>query len=651
MASRRSVVSNSSAMVARKSASYKRHVSFVHNRKRAASIGRPRLRSQEHHTAPFTLQERYVRDKAQAEAHSQTQEASGSPSIALRDTPQPDELPVVRSRKSPIKGTEDLDARKTRIASHYWKDDARKVSTEMEKMCDEAFNHSPLTSSVPTPMTQVTGIRDSQQTYGSSATSFSVHEDPVPMPIARHSKAREINVHNYQQRPLPKPPSPERMPMSSEHLGSYTQRELAKTRDLLKKRAAESDMSPGYLDEVIAHLDRLMQPSAIRLNEEERRAVSTPDPYPGIPRKDTFDQIMEKGNIGFRSVSEPPKKYKAENREATIRLVDGSQGFLEPISPVKPLTIRKKSGSSTPSAGSPRHTPIQPIFQTAEPRPYYQQGEERRSAGLALLGDASLEAIEEDEDKENFDPADRTREEYLGKPKKRNWFRRHQPVQRSHDTDIAPPPPVKDQWPLTEPQNVAQQAQKRTSGAPSEESQISESKKGSGKGRFFRIFTGKRDSKDSQKSAAGDYDLDDGESVVTEDSTIQYNPKQAYMSGALQNTSHGSVLKRRNKGKHNSTDSQLMPPPPVPRVIVPQHQNWLARFLRIKPAVSVLCFQVSKVRARKEVAGVFREWRKYGMRDIVVDKAAGRVWAKVDVKNCMHKSLISLISSFLPPVL
>ena len=104
------------------------------------------------------------------------------------------------------------------------------------------------------------------------------------------------------------------------------------------------------------------------------------------------------------------------------------------------------------------------------------------------------------------------------------------------------------------------------------------------------------------------------------------------MSGALVNASTQSVF---NHGKNGSRDDNLMPPPPVPRAIQPQHQNWLARFLRIKPAMHVMCFHVSKIRARKEVVGVFKDWRKFGMRDIVVDKAAGRVWARVDVKNCV----------------
>ena len=612
----------------------------MHNRKRSFSGRHPRLRSQEHHTSPFTLQERFLRDQSQS--HAKIKETSISPSESVKEVSPSQDSPVVRSRKSPVK---EHTAKKPKIASHYWKDDARKVSVEIEKLCDDAFNRSPIASSIPTPRTEATGHRFSQNTYSSPATSISVHEDPVPVSMTRHSKARQIEV-DYQQRSLPLPPVTERL-TDSEHLGSYTQRELAKTRDLLKKRATEATMPPGYLDEIIAHLDRLMQPSTIRLREEDRRAVSTPDPKSGIPRGDTFEQILEKNNIGFRSASEPSKKQDTSHTQSTIRVVDPSDS-LKPVSPIKPLNIRKKSESSTPSAGSPRPIVSTERLLTTEEL-YSQQIARPLSAGLALFENPSLDPIDEDEDKENFDPA--TRRTDFPEPKKRKWFRRHQPVQRSRDIDRGRLFPVKgQQQPLSYDHPSDQKIRNRSSDVPSEESQTSEHKKGLSKARFFKIFSSKRNSNEFEKSAGGEYDLGDADSLVTEDSTINYNPHNAYMSGALQNASHNGALKHNAHGKKDSTeDAMMQPPPQIARVIVPQPQNWLARLLRIKPAVNVKCFQVSVVRARKEVAGVFRDWRRHGMRDIVVDKAAGRIWARVDVQNCMRTDSLSVIFNHVPP--
>lgn len=64
------------------------------------------------------------------------------------------------------------------------------------------------------------------------------------------------------------------------------------------------------------------------------------------------------------------------------------------------------------------------------------------------------------------------------------------------------------------------------------------------------------------------------------------------------------------------------------------HQNWLARLFRVKPAMRFLCLQISGRRARQEVTILLREWRKWGMRDIEVDKERNIVFARVGKKNC-----------------
>jgi len=72
---------------------------------------------------------------------------------------------------------------------------------------------------------------------------------------------------------------------------------------------------------------------------------------------------------------------------------------------------------------------------------------------------------------------------------------------------------------------------------------------------------------------------------------------------------------------------------PRTRLIEPQ-QNWLARLFHVKPATRFICFSVSKRRARQEIASLLREWRKYGARDIVVDKERNVVFGRVGPRNC-----------------
>lgn len=71
----------------------------------------------------------------------------------------------------------------------------------------------------------------------------------------------------------------------------------------------------------------------------------------------------------------------------------------------------------------------------------------------------------------------------------------------------------------------------------------------------------------------------------------------------------------------------------VARKIEPR-QNWLARLFRFKPSRRYLCLQMSRRRARQEVAILLREWRKWGIRDVEVDKERNIVFARVGKKNC-----------------
>lgn len=63
-------------------------------------------------------------------------------------------------------------------------------------------------------------------------------------------------------------------------------------------------------------------------------------------------------------------------------------------------------------------------------------------------------------------------------------------------------------------------------------------------------------------------------------------------------------------------------------------QSWLARLFRVKPATSYMCMAISRKRARQEVAILLREWRRYGIRGVQVDKERNIIFARVGAKNC-----------------
>lgn len=71
-------------------------------------------------------------------------------------------------------------------------------------------------------------------------------------------------------------------------------------------------------------------------------------------------------------------------------------------------------------------------------------------------------------------------------------------------------------------------------------------------------------------------------------------------------------------------------------------QNWLARLFRVKPAKRYLCFNMVKRRARQEVAILLRDWRKYGIKDIEVDKERNIIFARVAATNRKFRFLDEL---------
>ncbi|KAI1092796.1 Pkinase-domain-containing protein [Rostrohypoxylon terebratum] len=68
------------------------------------------------------------------------------------------------------------------------------------------------------------------------------------------------------------------------------------------------------------------------------------------------------------------------------------------------------------------------------------------------------------------------------------------------------------------------------------------------------------------------------------------------------------------------------------RNIEPQ-QSWLARLFRVKPETRYLCFSQSQRHTRQELSILLKQWRRYGMRDVVVDRERNLVFARVGKKN------------------
>lgn len=63
------------------------------------------------------------------------------------------------------------------------------------------------------------------------------------------------------------------------------------------------------------------------------------------------------------------------------------------------------------------------------------------------------------------------------------------------------------------------------------------------------------------------------------------------------------------------------------------HRNWLARLFKVTPVKRYICCDISRRRARQEIVNMFKEWKRHGLTDIVVDKQRNIVYARIQTPN------------------
>lgn len=72
-------------------------------------------------------------------------------------------------------------------------------------------------------------------------------------------------------------------------------------------------------------------------------------------------------------------------------------------------------------------------------------------------------------------------------------------------------------------------------------------------------------------------------------------------------------------------------------------QNWLARFLNIKPTTKILSFSCGRGRARQEIVRLLRSWKAFGIRDVVLDRQRNLVFARLGSKNHLNLREVSFV--------
>jgi serine/threonine-protein kinase HSL1 (negative regulator of Swe1 kinase) len=266
--------------------------------------------------------------------------------------------PYIRSRKGhSIVPQPLLSATKPSRSSQLWTDDVRQLSSSLAKDCDEAFNRSSVISNA-----------ESQRRNSEAFSCFGACQ-PVAQPATpvrtRESAAnqRYTSLHN---RPLPAPPIRSDS-VKMELMEARVQAELRKT--------TGGDESPGYLDRMVSHIDRLIQPLSPVGAYSDHRASSAPmdgmhatsiRPLPSIyearkeeespqrpPEFDRYsDQNQKKEAKVNRIASAPEPRNSSRNRNRHTRPDSNTKDTIRVVNPPSPqspvpmpapLTIRKKT--------------------------------------------------------------------------------------------------------------------------------------------------------------------------------------------------------------------------------------------------------------------------------------------------------------------
>ena len=79
----------------------------------------------------------------------------------------------------------------------------------------------------------------------------------------------------------------------------------------------------------------------------------------------------------------------------------------------------------------------------------------------------------------------------------------------------------------------------------------------------------------------------------------------------------------------------------------PAH-SWFARLLNVKPVERILCLTIPRDRVVRVIHSVLREWRRYGVREINVDKGSSCISAVVGEDNTFGVKPVTLLCEVFP---
>jgi serine/threonine-protein kinase HSL1, negative regulator of Swe1 kinase len=520
----------------RKSVSYKRHVSFQHRRQNSAGDAHRQARP------PFAANRLSDRATTRSTPKGRS-ETQSTPSLAT---------PAHISQ--PRKSTSDVDMKKQRAANNFWKDDTRKVSAELGKICEEAFNRSSVST---------TSEVSHAVPLDSSATSMAAHIFKVPDSI--------------KDRPLPATP---------------VLQELSERRAKIIETWGDADAN--VLADMLAAVDKRIEVELEKMRSCDKRAASDPTYstgyYSNVTPPDTMKDLRRHREYPPRAASDPV----GTKQEATIRMVTPDP--TSPFPQAEPLRVKK---NKVAPINSIRGGPIEAY--------------ERVGYDTRLYSKRGLDTIDEvpSSPKQKAFPT--------GAPRKWSWLgKRGSGAQNSSEFNNSTEDVSQDG--LSNASRVVQASESGNSSLLSTKASDPQSTDielhTETKRKWFQKMFGKAaQPKDGVPSNSAEH-------------RIVLDASSGKESGEPENGGQKTAAER-SRTQEGTTDA-----PPVGPIEI--SQNWFAKFFHIKPANRIICLTVSKTKAKRELIKVLKDWRKYGLRDVVFEKRGGTdvIRGRVDASNC-----------------
>lgn len=480
-----------------------------------------------------------------------------------------------------------------------WHDELHQFSDSIAKDCDEAFN-----SSHAAPDSYLGDTTFEPSTIDSSVVDFSHDAKSVSVSVTTPAPSGPLATDSnrgsrlWDARPLPLAPPP-----SDSVLG-----EIMMAKRQTAQRRGKADESPDHVDRMMQHLDNLASGHAS--GSEDRRSTSAPIysqystqwgkdaiPLPSI-HEGQHELSMVEGDerrvvsapTGDTPIAQSTPNFRAERngldflarQENTIRMVTSPSNRRSPVRAPAPLNVRKK-----PSGGLTAFPPVRQ--QGANLRQQYAYEETSKvitEEPYGLLDDIHPVPVR----------------------KKSSWFKR-----TSNDK-------------LDATDSVEGSSSTRTKDIPptrSEDSLDASITRVKKKNFSFAFWRNSKEQNPMKLSLAGKSHVNPTLRAMPSNEAEDVDFDDCPSPEPVRMFSHPA------RPVHNESWRNDV----ATRNIEPQ-QSWLARLFRVKPAKGHLCFTISRRRARQEIAILLKEWRRYGIRDVQVDKDRNIVFGRVGPKNC-----------------